>query len=56
MNDINRKQTENLTEEGFECLRIGDFERALKISDELKEKRFSSAFDIGAQAYEGLEE
>jgi tetratricopeptide (TPR) repeat protein len=56
MNDLDRKRTENLSDEGFACIGDGDFDRALEISIELEYQRFSAAFDIGAQAYTGLGE
>jgi len=54
MNDIHKKQTEKLADEGLECIRNADYERALEISSELEERRYSAAFDIGAQAHAGL--
>ncbi len=54
MNDIFNKKTEKLSDEGFDCLREEDYERALEISSELEERRFTAAFEIGAQALAGL--
>lgn len=54
LGDFKRKKTEKLTAEGFECLKNEEYEKAIKISDQLEKLRFSSAFEIAAQAYSGL--
>ncbi|NJD56089.1 MAG: hypothetical protein FIA94_06750 [Nitrospirae bacterium] len=54
LGNIKRKRTEKLTAEGFECLNNEEYEKALKIADQLEELRFSSSFEIAAQAYSGL--
>lgn len=54
LGDFQRKKTEKLTAEGFECLKNEEYEKALKIADQLEKLRFSSSFDIAAQAYAGL--
>ena len=54
LGNFKRKRTEKLTAEGFECLNNEEYEKALKIADQLEELRFSSSFEIAAQAYSGL--
>lgn len=56
LGDFRRKKTEKLTAEGFECLKNEEYEKAIKIADQLEKLRFSSAFEIAAQAYSGLGE
>jgi tetratricopeptide (TPR) repeat protein len=49
-----RERIEALADKGFELLGEGEHLAALKVAEELKELRYSAAFDIGAQAYCGL--
>jgi tetratricopeptide (TPR) repeat protein len=51
MADNRRKNILDLADKGFECLREGDYDAALKIAEELEKQRYTAAFDIGAQAY-----
>ena len=41
-------------DEGLDLLDAGDAKGALKIAKELERKRFTGAFDLGAQAYAAL--
>ena len=54
MDELKHKRVRSLADKGFELLNQGEFEEALAISYELKEAKFSAAFDIGAQAQAGL--
>jgi tetratricopeptide (TPR) repeat protein len=54
LGNFKRKRTEKLTAAGFACLNNEEYEKAIKIADQLEELRFSSSFEIAAQAYSGL--
>ncbi len=56
VDDIKRKKTEKLADQGFLCLKEERFDEALKISNRLEKLRYTAAFDIGAQAYCALGE
>ncbi len=45
---------EELSDRGFAYLSIHEYDEALKIANELEERRFSAAYDIAAQAHAGL--
>jgi tetratricopeptide (TPR) repeat protein len=51
--DSHQKRIKQLEDQGFEYLRSGDFDSALKISEELETLQYTAAFDIAAQAYIG---
>jgi tetratricopeptide (TPR) repeat protein len=52
--DNRKKEVEQLSGKGFQCLEDGQYEEALIIANRLEELRYSAAFDIRAQAYHGL--
>lgn len=54
VDDIKKKKTEKLADQGFQFLSEERYEEAIKISKQLEELRYTAAFDIGAQAYCGL--
>lgn len=54
LGNFKRKRTEKLTAEGFSCLSNKEYEKAMRIAAQLEELRFSSSFEIAAQAYAGL--
>jgi tetratricopeptide (TPR) repeat protein len=56
MNDIKRKKAEKLSAKGFASIREGEYEAALKIAQELEAMRHTAAFDIGAQAFAGMDD
>lgn len=54
VDDIKKKRTEKLADQGFQFLSDERYEEAIEISKQLEELRYTAAFDIGAQAYCGL--
>jgi tetratricopeptide (TPR) repeat protein len=54
VDDIKKKRTERLADQGFQYLNEERYEEALEISMQLEKLRYTAAFDIGAQAYCGL--
>lgn len=50
VDDIRRKKTGKLCQQGYDCLAEGDYEAALSIAKELEALRNSAAFEIGALA------
>jgi len=52
--DTRQKKAEELSADGFECLKSAEYKKALKIAAQLEKIRFSACFEIGAQAHAGL--
>ena len=51
---LTTKKAEKLAQMGFEQLADGNFTKALDTAAELKQLRYSAAFEIGALALDGL--
>lgn len=50
IDDIRNKKTSKLSQQGYDCLADGDFDKAIEIAGELESLQYSAAFEIGATA------